>query len=74
MPPKEKCVLVESLYGALEAAGLFRLQDQDDLESIAKLICTCGSELMHQNEKFLRLDPPDQEGAHQAMVAGEVNC
>ncbi|CBY14023.1 unnamed protein product [Oikopleura dioica] len=71
MPPKEKCVLVESLYGALEAARLFGLQEHDELESIAKLICTCGSELMHQNEKFLRLEPPDQEGACQAMVAGE---
>lgn len=71
MPPKDKCVLVESLYGALQAAGCFALQEHDELESIAKLICTCGSELMHQNEKFIKNDPADLDGAHQAMVAGE---
>ena len=32
MPPKEKCILVESLYSAVKGAGLFNFENEDNLE------------------------------------------
>ena len=52
MPPKEKCILVESLYTALVDAGLFTIQAEEHLESIATLVSTLGAELVIQKEKL----------------------
>ena len=71
MPPKEKCVLVESLYQALKDAGLFELESEENLEGIAKLISTVGTELLHQNEKLLKIDG-EKEAANNAIQAAEV--
>ena len=71
MPPKEKCLLVESLYQALSGAGLFNLDNQDNLEGIAKLVSALGTELVHQNEKFCRMEG-QMEAALNAIQAAEV--
>lgn len=52
MPPQEKCILVEQLYTALVQAGLFTVQAEEHLESIAQLVSALGSELVIQKEKL----------------------
>ena len=54
MPPKEKCLLVESLYKALVDAGLFNVNSEEHLEAIAKLVSALGSELIFQHEKLTK--------------------
>jgi len=70
MPPKEKCVLVESLYQALKDAGLFTTDHDENLEDIAKLVSALGSELLQQNVKFEKLD--EKDAANNAIKAAEV--
>ena len=63
--------MVESLYQALSGAGLFNLDNQDNLEGIAKLVSALGTELVHQNEKFCRMEG-QMEAALNAIQAAEV--
>ena len=71
MPAKEKCVLVESLYQALKEAGLFTIENDENLEDIAKLVNTFGHELLQQN---IKLEKEDQkEAATNAIRAAEVS-
>ena len=71
MPPKEKCLLVESLYKALTDANLISLDNEENLEGIAKLISAMGAELVHQNEKLCKIDG-ESEAAITAIKAAEV--
>lgn len=71
MPPKEKCLLVESLYKALTDANLISLDTEENLEGIAKLISAMGAELVHQNEKLCKIEG-ESEAAISAIKAAEV--
>ena len=71
MPPKEKCILVEQLYTALVQAGLFTVQAEEHLESIAQLVSTLGNELVIQKEKLCAKACSDEEKqlGNEAMIA-----
>ena len=71
MPPKEKCILVEQLYTALVQAGLFTVQAEEHLESIAQLVSTLGNELVIQKEKLSAKACSDEEKqlGNEAMIA-----
>jgi len=73
MPPKEKCLLVESLYNALNETGLFQVESEDHFEAVAKLVSALGSELVFQNEKLAKDENPELiKIGKDAMLAAEA--